>query len=173
MKNQITKIENVIINREDRSIAEHNKIAKILAMYDGKPIDHRTLSNKRLEGLTLEIKFGMFNIKGEFSHLIGYNSNPFINAEKFKDFDACYNSAAIERVNKIKAIDRDKVNKAYAKIKKHYEGLKAAFGEIEDNNLGSFHYSPHYEILEYIQKDDKSSRNNVKLSDFYYIRKTK
>ena len=172
MKREVNKIIKEYIEREEREIKEHNEIKGILVEFEGKPINRVTFNEKRLKGYKLKVKHGMFHIKGEFNHLIGFDSSPFVNSEKFEDWDACNGSAAQERIERIKSADMEKVLKIFGQIKRNYDALCKAFGDVEREDLGSFYFPVYYEILRAIQGEpDNYSKKGVKLSDMYFNRK--
>ncbi len=173
MKKQINRIEKEYIQSEEANIKEHNEIKEMLLSVDGKEINKRTFTTKVLGKYEFINEFGMFHIKGNTKHLIGYRDTLFVNAANFDESDASCGYAAEKRIENIKAIDKEKVIKIYSKIKKHYEGLKAAFGEIETNDLDAFHYSPYYSIIKEIQGKDNENGNGIQLSDFNSIRTIK
>ena len=68
-------------------------------------------------------------------------------------------------------INIDLMVKLFSGIKESFENLCVLFGDIERNNLGSFHNPIYYNILRAIKPDESKSGDKVRLSDFYFIRK--
>jgi len=154
--------------QETAHIAEHNEIKAILEPLEGKPINGQTLNAKRLgTKFRLNTQYGMFHIEGQFSHLIGYNSNPFVSLQNFEKFDACHGNAAQERIEKNNATDTDKAGEIFGRIEAAFNGLREAFGDLERGKLSAYHFPPHYALLKEIQGD----QTEIELSKFYHIRK--
>lgn len=181
------KFESILesdIKEEQEYIAEHEAIKEILKPLVGKPINGRTLNKSKLNGFVFDNRYGMYHINGKFNHLIGYenssgygNNEDLIAIEKsegsrgFEYFDACHGSAAQERINKINNIDKDKAFELFSQIETHFNKIRELFGEIENKNLGSYGFPTYYSVLKTIYDDTDKGYNNLKLSDFYYIRK--
>lgn len=172
-----SKILASYIAKEQEYINEHEAIKAILLPLEGKPIDGRTLNKKTLGSFELSPQYGMYYIKGKFDHLIGYQNssentiqvNPTKGHRGFIELDARHGRAAQERIELIKNTDKEKAFKLFSEIQKHFEALRRLFGQIEAEQLGSFHFPAYYEILNYIYKEKQSG--DLKLTDFYFIRK--
>jgi hypothetical protein len=185
MKTTILKLIDDQINQESDYIKEHEQIKCILRPLEGKTISGSVLNKHRLSafdndnGYTFKFvpQYGMYYIKGKYEHLIGYDSEPIITIDKndnsrgFVYFDACHGTAAKERINQLKNINIDLMVKLFSGIKESFENLCVLFGDIERNNLGSFHNPIYYNILRAIKPDESKSYDKIKLSDFYFIRK--
>ena len=177
---QIRQIINNYIAREQDAINEHNQIANILKTVEGKDITARTLNQKLLgDNLHFKIQHGMYYIVGKYQHLIGYqNSKESVIAVNktdysrgFEYFDTCHGSAAQERIDQLNNIDMSEIRNIFSQIEKHFNSLRELFGDIERKNLGSFDNPVYYDLLRAIYQPDDDSRNTIKLSDFYFIRK--
>lgn len=167
-KKSIEKLVQAQIETEQSYIEEHEQIAEILKKVEGKQFNGHALNKRTLgDSLTFRSQYGMFHIDGKYSHLIGYHSTPAIDVEKFREWDACHGSAAKERIEKLRNIDKDALLRTFRAIEKHYEALRAAFGEVEREDLGSYHNPIYYDLLRLIHSDDK----HLRLTDFYYLRK--
>jgi len=185
MKTTILNLIDEQIKQESDYIREHEQIKCILTPLAGKTISGSVLNKHRLSafdndnGYTFKFvyKYGMFHIKGKYEHLIGYDSEPIITIDKndnsrgFVYFDACHGTAAKERINQLKNINIDLMVKVFSGIKENFETLCTLFGDIERNNLGSFHNPIYYNILRAIKPDESKIGDKVRLSDFYYLRK--
>lgn len=186
MKATILKLIDDQIKQESDYIREHEQIKAILKPLEGQTISGRVLNKKRLSafdvdnGYTFKFvpEYGMFHINGKYNHLIGYDTEPIISIDKndnsrgFVYFDACHGSAAQQRINQLKNINIDKLVSIFGQIKDNFDNLCTLFGDIERNNLGSFHNPIYYDILRAIKPDDSGkSYDKIKLSDFYFIRK--
>jgi len=186
MKTTILKLIDEQISQECDYIREHEQIKDILKPLEGQIISGRVLNKKRLSafdvdnGYTFEFysKYGMFHIKGKYEHLIGYDSEPVIIIDKtdgvsrgFSYFDGCHGSAAQARINQLKNINVDKLVSIFGQIKDNFDNLCTLFGDVERNNLGSFHNPIYYNILRAIKPNESKSGDKVRLSDFYFIRK--
>jgi hypothetical protein len=161
------------INKEQSYINEHDQVKSMLTGKEGKPMDKRTFNKKSLgDKFRFVYEYGMFYIKGEYSHLIGYKENPFIDSEKFEYYDTCHGNAAIERIEKLKNMDVEKLSKIQEGINKHFNALRDLFGDIERENLGSFHNPVYYEMLRDIYNEEETTNFcKLKLSDFHYLRR--
>ena len=151
-------------------VQEHNKIVEILKPLEGKPLTGNVLNKKRLNGYECEWKYGMCHIKGKYSHLIGYDSTNAISLEKFEEWDACNGYAAQQRAdtnNRLINDDAERIEKLFSAVEKHYEGLKEAIKAIENEELDSFHFPAHYNLLRLIQPTEKE-REEINLSNFKY-----
>lgn len=170
-KRNVKKTIQAQIDKEKARIEEHDQVLEIIKSAEGKQFNGRTF-NKRTLGEKFEFRsqFGMFYIDGKESHLIGYHSTPEVNAEKFKDWDACNGRAAQERIEKLENLDVDKVVKRFKTIEKHWEGLRKAFGDVEREDLGGFDNPVYYELLRSIE-GDKTPRDENELYKMYYLRK--
>lgn len=185
MKTQIEQLIKDQINQENDYIREHEQIKSILIPLAGQPITGRVLNKKRLSsfdndnGYTFNFvfKYGMFHIEGKYSHLIGYESEPIIaidkndNSRGFNYFDACYGSAARERIEQLKKLDVDKFVSILEQINISFENICTMFGDLERNHLGSFYNPVYYSALNLIKSDNDPKHTDIKLTNFYYLRK--
>jgi len=110
--------------------------------------------------------------KGGKSHLIGYNSDPYISVDKFEKFDACHGIAARERIEQNTALLNDE--KRFSELvnlittaHNHYEGLRQSIKDIENNNFDAFHFPAHYNVMNLLQTEKEKQR--VNLHDFLYL----
>lgn len=165
------------ITREQGYINEHDAIKAILQPLEGKAIDGRTLNKKVLGDFKFEQKYGMFYIIGKNEHLIGYASSENIIAiEKtpysrgFEYFDNCHGNAARERINQIQALNKDKAKALFCSIEEHFNALRQLFGDVEREKLGSYYFPAYYDTLRAIYNENKAN-NDIKITDFYFIRK--
>jgi len=181
--NQLTlseKFDSILsdyISNETEYINEHDAIKAILQPLEGKPIDGRTLNKKVLGDFKFTHEYSMYYITGKHQHLIGYSSSENrIAIDKtdysrgFDYFDNCHGNAARERIAQIKALDKEKAKALFCQIESHFNALRQLFGDVEREKLGSYHFPAYYDVLRAIYSDEKE-RDNVKLTDFYYIRK--
>ena len=169
MKTKIEKLRAKQIEKERDYIKEHEQIAGILVSVDGKTIDGRTFNAKKLGVFKFSKKYGMFYITGQFEHLIGYDTEPIVNAVQFEDYDSCYGSAAKGRIQQLENMDTEKLADIIGEIENKFNGLRVLFGELENAKLGSYHNPIYYNILRMVQGD--AGDNHVKLSDFWFIKK--
>jgi len=128
-----------------------------------KSIDGQSFTTKRLEkalnpiGFNFRIHCGMYYVSREKDdkryndHLVGYQTNPVINAEKVADFDSWANAGALSRVNQceywLEENNFKELLAVYTKLEKAYKSVKDALNEIEGNKMGSFHVPVHYDLL--------------------------
>lgn len=183
-KEKFNEILEAYIKQEQEYINEHNAIREILKPLVGKPINGRTLNQKKLNGFKFDDRYGMYHIEGKFSHLIGYqNSSGYGHSENliaieksegsrgFEYFDACHGEAAEKRIEQIKSLDKDKSFNLFSQIENHFNSLRKLFGEVENQNLGSYGFPAYYNVLRSIYNEDENNNyNKPKLSDFYFIR---
>ena len=179
-RKEFDKIIADYIAREEESIKEHEEVRAILLPLIGKPINGRTLNKKVLgEKFKFTVEYGsMYYIKGEQNHLIGYSnsSENTIAVEKtdysrgFDYFDTCCGGAARERIEQIKNSNLDEAFKTFSSIAQKFDEMRVLFGDIERQGLGSFRFAPYYSILASIYTPSKNF-SDIKLSDFYFIRK--
>lgn len=184
MKTIIEKLVKEQIAQEQSYINEHEQIKAILKPLEGQQISGRILNKKRLSAFdndngytfTFIAKYGMFYIKGKYEHLIGYDSEPIITIDKndnsrgFVYLDACHGSAAKERINQLLKLNIDTLTQIAESIKTNFDNICTLFGDIERKNLGSFYNPIYYQMLREI-KPDKDFHSDIKLSNFYYLRK--
>lgn len=138
-KSEFKSVIDSYIISEQESISEHNAIKEMLKPLEGKQFNHRTFSEKNLNGFKFESKYGMFHIKGKkFEHLIGYDSDECVSVEKFEKYDACCGSAAENRIKQIENTDFEKAFKIFNDIDKHFNLLRKLFGDLEREKLESF-----------------------------------
>lgn len=155
------------------NIKSHEAVIEILKQAEGKPINGRSLPDKKLNGYKMRTLAGMFHLdKDGKSHLIGYNSDPFISVSKFENFDACHGSAAKERIKQNTALlnDENRLNElvdlitsAYA----HYEGLRQVIKAIDSRKFDAYHFPAHYNVMGLLQTEQEKQR--VNLHDFLYL----
>ena len=179
-KSEYNKIIDAAIDLEKKYIAEHEEIKEILLSLVLKPINGVTLNKNVLGKFTFKRQFGMFYIIGEFEHLIGYEGiNSFIAVEPvgeskgFIYYDNCHGGAAKERVVQLEA-NRERAYPYFKKVSKLFNEMRTAFGDIERDKVGSYHFPAYYELLRSISGGlSESIDHNVKidLNKFYYIRK--
>lgn len=170
-KTDFKKVLTNYIKEEEARIKEHEEVLKMLQPLEGKQFNFRTFNKKVLKEFNFVPEYGMFYIKGKTSHLIGYRETPGVNVEQFKDWDACNGRAAKQRIEQIKNLDTDKAFKLFNQIEKHFNKLRELFGDIEREKLGSFNFPPYYDVLKMIKPDNETSGDQIRMSDFYYIRK--
>ena len=170
-------VAKMISVRLEKEIAEHDthlRIREILAPLEGKPVNHVTLSEKRLQGFKLEkdrVGLGSFNIIGpatEHGHNIKEGD---ICLKSFRDSDSPYSKGAPERIEKLKALDPEVVAKTFKKIRRNFEELRLLFGDVESLGLGSFDNPIYYDLIKLAACD--AEEKHIKLNDFYYIRKNR
>lgn len=161
------------INLEKSYINEHKEIVKMLKPLEGKQFNFRTFTAKNLKGFKFTSKYGMFYISGKYEHLIGYRENPSVNIENFKKFDACYGSAAEERINKLLNLDVKELQKISNKINKSFNELRYLFNDLEIENFDSYNNPIYYNMLRNIYAGEKSQRQEIELHKFYYIKKSR
>ena len=170
-KSEFKKVIANYIKDEEKRIREHEEVLNMLQPLEGKQFNFRTFNEKNLKGFKFIPEYGMFYIKGDYSHLIGYRETPCVNIEQFKEWDACNGRAAAERIEKIRSTDIERAFKIFNRIDKRFNELRELFGDIEREKLGSFNFPPYYEILKLIKEDKETSSDQIRMSDFYYIRK--
>ena len=170
-KSEFKKVVTNYIKEEEERIKEHEEVINILKPLEGKQFNFKTFNKKNLKGFKFVSENGMFYIKGKYSHLIGYGKTPGVNVEQFKDWDACNGKAAAERIEKIRSVDIERAFKIFNQIDKRFNELRNLFGDIEIEKLDSFNFPPYYDILRLIKEDKETSSDEIRMSDFYYIRK--
>ena len=84
--------------------------------------------------------------------------------------DNCYYGAAKERIKQLQNIDVEKMVVIFSGIRDNFENLRVLFGDLERNKLGSYNNPIYYDILRSIFSGDQKA-HELKLDDFYYIRK--
>lgn len=176
---QVKQIIENYIAREQDAINEHDQIAAILRTVEGKEISGKVL-NKKLLGDNLQFKSecGMYYIVGKYSHLIGYSRgkesviavNETDYSRGFEYFDNCQGNAARERINQLNNMDYGAVTKLFNEIEKTFNKLRTLFGDIERQKFGSYNNPVYYDLLRSIYNPEDQNRD-IKLSDFYFIRK--
>lgn len=169
MKTRIEKLRAEQIEKERGYIKEHEQIAGILVSVDGKTIDGRTFNAKKLGTFKFSKKYGMFYITGQFEHLIGYDTEPIVNAAQFEDWDNCHGSAAKDRIEQIENMDIDKLAGIISEIEDKFNGLRELFGDLERAKMGSYHNPIYHNILRMVQGD--ADEKEIRLFDFWYIKK--
>jgi hypothetical protein len=176
---QVKQIIENYIAREQDAINEHDQIAAILKTVEGKEISGKVLTKKLLgENLRFKHEYSMYYIVGKYTHLIGYSGGgeSVIAVEKtdysrgFEYFDACQGNAARERIEKLNNIDQGAILKVFGDIEKTFNKLRTLFGDIERQELGSFNNPVYYDLLRSIY-EQKDGHSQVKLTEFYFIRK--
>jgi hypothetical protein len=131
-------------------IREHNDLMLFLVQQDGKPINKRL---KLPEGCELEICVSShFNVRfpSNRTHLIGYISEPAVSAEKFKEWDACYDRVAQDNINKcIEYL----IPETFENLLTTYNNLETALNQFKSalkeatGGKNSSYYNPiHYEV---------------------------
>lgn len=166
-KSTFNKILKEAISRELSYQKEHNEVLEMLKPLEGKQFNFKTFSTKNLKGFEFEARAGLFHIKGKYSHLIGYRETHGVSVERFKEWDASHSSTSIKRVEKLEAVDKDKVFKIFSQIDKHFTKLRELFGEIDREGLGAYNLPCYYDLLMEISEDNQ----HVTLSNFHYISK--
>jgi len=173
-KSEFNKILKNYIDRESELIKEHEEVKAILKPLEGKPINGQVLNKKRLGKFRFTQSAGLYHIQGKYSHLIGYvNSENIISIQKteysrgFEYFDQCNGRAALERIEQIQNMDREKAFSIFSKIDKHFNAMVDLFGEIKSNKLDSYYFPVFYDVLNSIYK--AKSNNDIQLTRFQYI----
>lgn len=152
-KSTFLKIVTAQIETEKSYILEHEEIKEILKPLEGETFTHKNLNVKRLKNLRFSQEYGMYYIIGKYSHLVGYNTNPIINIENFEKFDACHGSAAIERIEKLNSMDKEKFFKIFNEIEKTFKKLRLLFGSVETEKFGSYHNPIYYNVINTMFED--------------------
>ena len=172
-KSEFKKVITNYIKTEEARIKEDEEIFEMLQPLEGKQFNFKTFNQKNLKGFIFSSDKGQFHIKGKFNHLIGYKQTPGVDAEKFRDLDRCNGSAAKERIEKIRSTDIERAFKIFNQIDKRLNEIRNLFGDIESEGLSSFYFPVYYDILNLIKKDKETRSDQIKMSDFYYIRKSR
>lgn len=152
-KSTFLKIVKDQIELEKSYILEHEEIKEILKPLEGETFTHKNLNAKRLKNLQFIQEYGMHYIKGKYSHLIGYNTNPIINIENFEKLDACHGSAAVERIKRLQTMDKEKFFKMFNEIEKTFKKLRFLFGAVETEKFGSYHNPIYYNVINTMFED--------------------
>lgn len=143
---QLTKIITDYILSEQSAIQEHEQISTILKANEGNKLNWRT---KLPEGLKLDVRYNMWHIKGEFSHLVSYDG--LINSEAFENYDSCCGNAARERLTRMNEILQPetfaKLLKTVSKIERLYKELSEATAEIKTGEFRSYTNPVYYQIF--------------------------
>ncbi len=162
------------IQEDIENIKSHDAVIEILKQAEGKPINGRSLPDKKLNGYKMRTLAGMFHLdKDGKSHLIGYNSDPFVSLDKFENFDACHGSAAKERIEQNNALLNDErrfsdlVN-LIESANEHYEGLKQDIKDIQLCKFDAYHFPAHYDVMKLIQPNEEESRK-IDISNLQYL----
>lgn len=179
-KQQFVEILRAYIAKEAEYLKEHEQVKAILTPLQGQPINGRTLSEKRLsvfeqdgQKFKFSIKVGMYYITGKFKHLIGYmGSENTIQVEAtdthrgFEYLDGCHGHAARTRIQQVEAVlnNPEKLQTAYKAFKRvndAYNELKAAIKDIEGQNLDSYHFPAHYDVMRVIQPGEEGRKVDI------------
>lgn len=176
---QVKQIIENYIAREQDAINEHDQIAAILRTVEGKEISGKVLTKKLLgDKLQFKCEYNMYYIIGKYRHLIGYSGgiesviavNTTDYSRGFDYFDNCQGNAARERINQLNNMDYGAVIKLFNEIEKTFNKLRTLFGDIERQKLDSYNNPVYYDLLRSIYNPEDQNRD-IKLSDFYFIRK--
>ena len=145
----IDMLKNTIkVNTE--MIQEHNELMLALVKQEGKPINKRL---KLPEGCNLEnCASSHYNVRfpSGRTHLIGYMSEPFVCAEKFTEWDACYDRVAQDNINK--CIEYmipetfEKLFNTYNNLDTAFQQFKVALKEATYGKQSSYHNPVHYDV---------------------------
>jgi hypothetical protein len=157
------------IAEEQSDYNEHSEILEMLKTVEGKPLNRRTFTAKRLgDKFKFEMDCGMFYIVGpRGKHLIGYSSSECVSLKAFAGYDVCYGSAAMKRINQLTNLDVVRLQEIATKIEEHFTGLRKLFGDIERENLGAFENPIYYEMLDEVYKDPNGK---FRLSELFWHR---
>lgn len=167
---ELKKMLTTRLANELSDLADHNQIKEALKLVDGKSFTTKALE-KVLNpiGYDFYVHAGMYHAKkkvateGYSSHLLGYNSNPVVQVDKFDDFDSWAFAGSIGRAEQCKYwLEPENFKtllQAYNKLEKGYKLLKDAVMEIEGNHLGAFHVPITYEARKSIGLSSKAYSN--------------
>lgn len=143
---QLTKIITDYTTREQSSINEHEQIKAILVANEGKQLNGRI---KLPDGLKLDVRYNMWHIQGEFSHLASYDGS--INSERFEDYDCCCGNAARERLARMNEILQPetfaKLLKTVTKVERLYKELSEVTGEVKTGEFRSYKNPIYYQLF--------------------------
>jgi hypothetical protein len=131
-------------------IQEHNDLMLSLVKQEGKPINKRL---KLPEGCELEICVSShYNVRfpSGRTHLIGYISTPFVCAEKFTDWDACYDRVAQDNISKcieyLIPETFENLFNTYNNLETALNQFKVALKEATGGKNSSYSNPIHYEV---------------------------
>lgn len=144
------------ISEEQADYAEHTEVLEILKAVEGKPLNRRTFTAKRLgDKFKFEMECRMFYIAGpRGKHLIGYDSSECVSTKAFvENYDTAHGSAALKRIDRLSNLNVERLQEIITKIEEHFTGLRKLFGDIEREKFGSFENPIYYEMLDEVYKD--------------------
>ncbi len=148
----IEAIEKIIRDnqaREEQGIIFHNEVTEVLKKFDGKkPTKHIANEFQKLHPeLTVNwrVEYGMYhlefwgdsigrNYQDRYSMLIGYDTHPIVDLDKWQEYDACYGNAAIKRNQERDGLLSDQawlgnITEAINEFNKAHTFLKAMLGD--------------------------------------------
>ena len=171
------------ITEEQTNYTEFRKLRDCLIPLEGKVADGRTLSAKRLpEGYELKNKYGMMYIckagrKNNDFLLCHLFSDKIIRVSEFERHNAWAGIAALERIEKMQALDVRTLEDVQYNLAHHFYSLCKIFKIIEDSKLDSFNNPIYYDMLRNVynenEQDNLPDSAKIRLSDFYYLRSIK
>ena len=170
----INKMIKESLAKNQCDLDSHNEVLVILKTVEGKQFNFRTFSKKvldhRFEFTSVHGNFYLVNLQHGQNHLIGYYNSEGVDSSKFYQLDIAYSEGSEERIKKLNSIDVKKLVKFQKLLDKHFNAIRDLFGEVDIQNLDSFHNPVYYEILRSVYDDDTRNSRHIKLSDFYHVR---
>lgn len=166
------------IEDENIGLNEHDVICELLTALEGKTINHRTLSEKRLSpsGLRLVFKYGMYYLEGKRSHLLAHHNGRelFINVESFKQLDGCHGEAARKRIGQINEVLNNPVRlkqvvSSFEALEEAYKRIAQVVKNMEADKIDGYHFPPYYSLIKLIQPET----GNNQAVDFNLLRYVK
>src|SRR5574343_74217 len=161
-KSDVLKIAKDYISEEQKGISLHNLFYELIKKNEGKQVT-RHIEKHLPDGFSLDYKAGMFHFTNKTkSFLVAYNSDPFYNSEKFRNFDACHGTASQERIDKINLIINnpeklEKMVKLFTRLEKSFRELKESVNEIYDGDFCSYKNTINYQLIRFAVPDSKDN----------------
>lgn len=122
----VEQVEKIIRDNqaaEEQGTVYHNEVTKILKKFSGKkPTKHIANEFQKLHpelAVNWRAEYGMYHLdfwgnstgrgyQNRYSMLIGYDTHPIVDLDKWQEYDACYGNAAEERNQQRKRLLNDK-----------------------------------------------------------------
>lgn len=175
------------IDEDQARIDSHNAVYEFLKTIDGKPLNNVTFGKKaRAAGFSLNHSVArmveVINHNSGFKHLV-YNSYSLphvVDADFFHDLknngvdyklDAANYSGAIARIEKMKALDIERLTEILTDLENHWRGLMVCFQALDNEKFCSFYNQAFYDLLRVIYERPNHYNNEFELNQLTSVAK--
>lgn len=148
------------IAENQKQIDSHNRVKELISTVEGKPANKITFTAKKLGDdfnfWNDQVSHQITDCKSGLSHSVAYLGRE-LSIAGFEALDTPYGVGAVERIEKLKKLDINKLHKVFSTIQKNLYAVFEGFGEIESFKLDSYNNPIYYQLFDCVYAQDTYS----------------